>query len=99
MHGAVSPDWQASAPIPAASVRCADEELHEQLTMLEPEGHSLKLPIQQLSRFADIWGGLEKVGGIYRVNPQRFDFEDRDVPAAIVDRLINGHDARSGAQW
>jgi hypothetical protein len=92
VHAAGHPDGQASAPVRAAPARHADEELHEQIAMLEPEGRSLKLPIQQLSRFADIRRALEKMGGIYRANAQRFDFEDDD-PASVVDRLINGGDA------
>jgi hypothetical protein len=93
LRGADSPDGHASAPIPATPARRADEELCEQMAMLEPEGQSLNLPIQQLSRFADIRRALEKEGGIYRVNAQRFDFEDGDDPASVVDRLISGDDA------
>jgi hypothetical protein len=93
LRAADSSDGQAPPAIRAAPARHADDELREQLAMLEPEGRSLKLPIQQLSRFADIRRALEKMGGIYRANAQRFDFEDDDDPASVVDRLINGGDA------
>lgn len=72
-----------SAPAPGSI-----EELREQLAMLQPEGRSLKLPIQALSRFADIRRLLEKAGGEYRATAQRFDFEDGIAPADVAGRLL-----------
>jgi hypothetical protein len=66
-----------------------DAELHEQLVMLEPEDGALKLPIQQLSRFADIRRLLERAGGIYRVRTQRFEFEEGTDPSLVVARLLS----------
>lgn len=76
-------------PGPAPAPRSTDE-LHEQLAMLEPDGRSLQLPIQQLSRFADIRRILEKAGGIYVARRQRFDFEEGVDPARILARLLSG---------
>jgi hypothetical protein len=73
---------------PAAPVPGSIEELREQLAMLEPEGQSLKLPIQALSRFADLRRLLEKAGGDYRASGQRFDFEEGVDPADVVARLL-----------
>jgi hypothetical protein len=73
----------AAAPEPGSI-----EELREQLAMLEPEGQSLKLPIQALSRFADIRRLLEKAGGDYRASGQRFDFEEGIDPADVIGRLL-----------
>lgn len=79
----------AAAPDPGSI-----EELREQLAMLEPEGQSLKLPIQALSRSADIRRVLEKAGGDYRASGQRFDFEEGIDPAEVIGRLL-----RDGAPW
>jgi hypothetical protein len=73
---------------PAAPVPGSIEELREQLAMLEPEGRSLKLPIQALSRFADLRRLLENAGGDYRASGQRFDFEEGVDPADVVARLL-----------
>ncbi|MGJ7916688.1 hypothetical protein ACI48D_14570 [Massilia sp. LXY-6] len=78
----------ATPAMPAAPAPGSIEELREQLAMLEPEGQSLKLPIQALSRFADIRRLLGKAGGDYRASGQRFDFEEGIDPAALVGRLL-----------
>jgi hypothetical protein len=80
-------------PTPAtAAVAAPDpgsiEELREQLAMLQPEGQSLKLPIQALSRFAEIRRLLEKAGGDYRASGQRFDFEEGIDPADLIAGLL-----------
>lgn len=80
----------ASPSAPAASASQGDAELHEQLAMLEREGDVLKLPIQQLSRFADIRQLLERAGGTYHVRRQCFEFEDGTDPSLVVARLVNG---------
>lgn len=74
--------------IPAAPAPGGVEELREQLAMLQLEGQSLKLPIQALSRFADLRRLLEMAGGEYRPNGQRFDFEDGIDPAVVVEYLL-----------
>lgn len=74
---------------PAPAARSIDE-LHEQLAMLEPDGRSLKLPIQQLRRFAEIRRALEQAGGIYVARQQRFDFEEGVDPARVLARLLSG---------
>lgn len=76
--------------IPAAPAPDSDEELREQLAALEPEGTSLVLPIQALSRFADIRRALERAGGIYVAQRQRFEFGDDVDPAEVVERLLSG---------
>ncbi|WP_371763441.1 hypothetical protein [Massilia sp.] len=57
--------------------------------MLEPEGGALKLPIQQLSRFAEIRRLLERAGGTYLVRTQRFEFEEGTDPSLVVARLFS----------
>lgn len=84
------PDWPPVPTLPAAPARHSDEELREQLAALEPEGQSLNLPIQQLSRFADIKRALEQAGDVFSKHRQRFDFEERVDPAAVVERLLSG---------
>jgi hypothetical protein len=79
------PVLSAAAPAPGSV-----DELREQLAMLEREGKSLKLPIQQLGRFAEIRRLLEKAGGEYRPREQRFDFEDGIDPAEVLARLLKG---------
>jgi hypothetical protein len=74
---------------PVTAAPSGDQELREQLAMLEPDGKSLNVPIQQLSRFADIRRILERAGALYHINGQRFDFEDGIDPATILERLIN----------
>ena len=78
----------ATPAIPATPAPGSIEELREQLAMLQPEGRSLKLPIQALSRFADIRRLLEKAGADYRATAQRFDFEEGVIPADVVGRLL-----------
>jgi hypothetical protein len=56
--------------------------------MLQPDGQSLKLPIRALSRLPEIRRLLEKAGGDYRANGQRFDFEEGLDPAAVVRQLL-----------
>ena len=81
------PPAPALAPAPAPH---SDEELGEQLAALEPEGHSLNLPIQSLSRFADIRRMLERAGGVFSTQRQRFDFEADVDPARLVEQLLSG---------
>lgn len=79
------------APSPSArSAPHGDTELSEQLAMLEPEDGALNLPIQQLSRFADIRRLLERAGGIYCAQTQRFEFEEGTDPSLVVAHLIRG---------
>jgi hypothetical protein len=88
LRGAEAPELPAVPAIAAAPVADSIEELREQLAMLQPEGQSLKLPIQALSRFAEIRRLLEKAGGDYRANGQRFEFEEGIEPAAVVAQLL-----------
>lgn len=74
--------------IPAAPAPGSAEELREQLASLQPEGRSLKLPIQALSRFAEIRRLLEKAGGDYRPTRQQFDFEEYIDPADVLRQLL-----------
>jgi hypothetical protein len=74
-------------PEPAAH---GDAELREQLAALEPEGQSLRLPIQQLSRFADIRRALEQAGAVFNTSRQCFEFEEGIDPLLVVDRLLSG---------
>lgn len=74
--------------IPALPAPGSIEELREQLAALQPEGQSLKLPIQALSRFAEIRRLLEKAGGDYRPSRQQFDFEETIDPAAVLAQLL-----------
>lgn len=61
LRGANAAKRRASPAIPAAPAPGGVEELREQLAMLQPEGQSLKLPIQALSRFAELRRLLEKL--------------------------------------
>lgn len=88
LRGAAAPGMPAVPAVAAAPAPDSIEELHEQLAMLEPQGQSLKLPIQALSRFAEIRRLLEKAGGDYRAAAQRFDFEAETDPAAVLGRLL-----------
>jgi hypothetical protein len=88
LRGAEAVDIPALPAIPAAPVSGSVAELREQLAMLQPEGQSLMLPIQALSRFADIRRLLEQAGGDYRASAQRFDFDEDIDPAAVVERLL-----------
>jgi hypothetical protein len=81
-------EMPAAPALPAAPVPGSIEELREQLAMLRAEGQSLVLPIQALSRFADIRRLLEKAGGDYRAHGQRFEFEADIEPAAVVEGLL-----------
>lgn len=94
LRGAEAPEMPAAPAIPAAPVPGSIEELREQLAMLQAEGRSLVLPIQALSRFADIRRLLEQAGGDYRAQGQRFDFEADIDPAAVLEQLL-----RDGAPW
>jgi hypothetical protein len=89
LRGSTAPSRPAPAIARAPAPQSIDE-LREQLAMLEPEGHSLRLPIQRLSRFADIRRALEKAGAIYSTKRQRFDFEEGVDPAVVVNRLLGG---------
>jgi len=91
LRGSEAPAMPEMPTVPAIAAAPAPgsvEELREQLAMLEPEGHSLKLPIQALSRFAEIRRLLERAGGEYRAATQRFDFEEDVEPAAVVEDLL-----------
>ncbi len=82
---------------PAVPLPGSIEELREQLAMLAPDGQSLKLPIQALSRFGEIRRLLEKAGAEYRPAGQRFDFEDGVDPAAVAKQLLRDGAPSSGA--
>jgi hypothetical protein len=91
--GATALPGRSPAPAPAMPAGPAprsDEELRQQLAALEPEGRSLRLPIQQLSRFADIKRALEQAGGVFSTHRQRFDFDEGVDPVAVVERLLSG---------
>jgi hypothetical protein len=88
LRGAEAPELPATPAIQAAPAPGSIEELREQLAMLQPEGQSLKLPIQALSRFADIRRLLEKAGADFRAAQQRFDVEEGMDPAAVIGRLL-----------
>jgi hypothetical protein len=65
-----------------------DDELRRQLRILTPEGASLKLPIQALSRLPDIRRAVEQAGGVYRPRRQQFDFPDDIAAADVLARLL-----------
>jgi hypothetical protein len=65
-----------------------DDELRRQLRMLTPEGASLKLPIQALSRLPDIRRAVEQAGGVYRPRRQQFDFAGDIAAADVLARLL-----------
>jgi hypothetical protein len=88
LRGSEAPAAPVLPNLPPASAPGSIEELRDQLAMLEREGQSLKLPIQQLSRFAEIRRLLEKAGGVYAARTQRFDFEDDIDPAAVLESLL-----------
>lgn len=91
LRTATPPQAVPAAPVLAAApAPDSDEELREQLAALEPQGSSLLLPIQALSRFADIRRALERAGGLYVVQRQRFDFDEDVDPADVVARLLSG---------
>ena len=90
LRGGALPDPPPVATPPAAPRPHSDEELREQLAALEPEGPSLNLPIQALSRFADIRRLLEQAGAVFSAHRQRFDFEDGIEPAEVLERLLSG---------
>jgi hypothetical protein len=89
LRGSESGSITRQTTTPVTPAPSGDGELREQLAMLEPDGNSRNMPIQQLSRFADIRRILERAGALYHFNGQRFDFEDGVDPATIVERLIN----------
>jgi hypothetical protein len=88
LRGSEAAETPSVPAIAAAPAPGSVEELREQLAMLQPEGQSLKLPIQALSRFAEIRRLLEKAGGDYRAAGQRFEFEEGVDPADVVARLL-----------
>ena len=90
LRGTPVPDKPAAPAIPAAPAPNSIAELREQLAMLEPDGQGLRLPIQELSRFADIRRALEKEGALYSTRAQRFDFDEGVDPAAVLRRLLDG---------
>ncbi|WP_020655102.1 hypothetical protein [Massilia niastensis] len=90
LRDTTAPSKPAAPGTPAAPAPHSEEEFREQLAMLAPEGQSLRLPIQHLSRFADIRRALEKAGGLYSTSKQQFDFEEGVDPAVVVERLVNG---------
>jgi hypothetical protein len=90
LRGLDAPAMPAMPAIPPASTPGSIEELREQLAMLDVGEQSVKLPIQELSRFAEIRRLLEKAGGVYAARAQRFDFEEGIAPAAVLARLLSG---------
>jgi hypothetical protein len=78
--GAMEADVEPAAPR-------SDDELRRQLRMLVPEGASLKLPIQALSRLPDIARMVEEAGGVYRPRKQQFDFPGGVLAADVLARL------------
>ena len=88
LRGAALLETPALPAIPTAPAPGSAEELREQLASLQPEGQSLKLPIQALSRFAEIRRLLEKAGGDYRPSRQQFDFEEYIDPADVLRQLL-----------
>lgn len=90
LRGSPTPGKPEAPAIPAAPEPNSMAELREQLAMLEPDGRGLTLPIQELSRFADIRRALEKEGVLYDTKAQRFDFEEGVDPAMVLKRLLDG---------
>jgi hypothetical protein len=90
LRASAPPELPPVPSLPAAPAPHSDEELREQLAALEPEGRSLNLPIQDLSRLADIRRLLEQAGGVFSTQRQRFDFDDGIDPAQVVERLLSG---------
>jgi len=90
LRASAPPELPPVPSLPAAPAPHSDEELREQLAALEPEGSSLNLPIQDLSRLADIRRLLEQAGGMFDMQRQRFDFDDGIDPAQVVERLLSG---------
>lgn len=84
---------EAGPPV-ATGDAAGDEELRRQLRMLAPDGRSLKLPIQTLSRLPDIRRAVEQVGGVFQPRKQQFDFDDDIAAADVLDELV----ARCGDQ-
>lgn len=72
-----------------------DDEMQRQLRMLTPEGCSLKLPIQSLSRLSDIKLAVQGAGGVYRPRQQQFDFPDTEAAADVLARLLACYDGKS----
>lgn len=92
LHAGAPPD-PAPAPVPprqSAAAADGDAALHEQLAALEPEGACLHLPIQDLSRFADIRRMLEQAGAVFSPHRQRFDFDEGTDAALVLERLLSG---------
>lgn len=85
-----APVLPATAAVRAASAPGSVEELRAQLATLAPEKQSIRLPIQELSRFAEIRRLLEKAGGVYAAKGQCFDFEEGFDPADVLARLLSG---------
>jgi len=85
-----APGKPAAPAIPAAPEPDSIAELREQLAALVPDGQGLTLPIQALSRFADIRRLLEKEGALYDTKAQRFEFDEDVDPAAVLRRLLGG---------
>lgn len=90
LRASALPEPPALPGVPATPAPDSDEALREQLAALEPEGQALYLPIQALSRFADIRRMLEQAGGVFSAHRQRFDFEDGIDPADVLGRLLSG---------
>jgi hypothetical protein len=90
LRGTEAPVLPAMAAVATASAPGSAGELRAQLATLEAEKQSLRLPIQELSRFAEIRRLLEKAGGVYAAKGQRFDFEEGIDPAEVLARLISG---------
>jgi hypothetical protein len=90
LRGSPAPDKPPAPALPAAPEPNSIAELREQLAMLAPDGQGLSLPIQELSRFADIRRLLGKEGALYDTKAQRFEFEEGVDPAAVLRRLLDG---------
>lgn len=90
LRASAPPELPPAPALPAAPAPHSDEELREQLAALEPDGQGLNLPIQDLSRLADIRRMLEQAGGVFSTQRQRFDFEDGVDPAGVIERLLSG---------
>jgi hypothetical protein len=90
LRASAPPELPPLPTLPAAPAPHSDAELREQLAALEADGRSLNLPIQDLSRLADIRRLLEQAGGVFDSGRQRFDFDDGTDPAQVVERLLSG---------
>lgn len=84
---------ERNATVVAPRVGC-DDELQRQLRMLTPDGCSLKLPIQALSRLPDIKLAVQEAGGVYRPRQQQFDFPEHEAAADVLAQLVACYDGK-----